>query len=69
MRQMASEYSLERKLIQMGDSLMVTLPKVWIRAKGLQKGDRVLISFNSHEYLKLIPITEETEKKSKEVTS
>lgn len=68
---MASEYSLERKLIQMGDSLMITLPKVWLRAKGLEKGDKILVLFNSHEYLKLVPVketAEEMEKKSKEVT-
>ena len=64
---MASEYSLERKLIQMGDSLMITLPKVWLRARGLEKGDKILVLFNSHEYLKLVPVTDKTSQ-AKEVT-
>jgi len=56
---MTNEYSLERKLIKMGDSLLITLPKIWLRARGLNKGDRMLVLFNNHEYLKLVPITKE----------
>lgn len=46
----------------MGRSLVVTLPAVWARAKGLEKGDRVLLQFDSYEYLKLVPACAEKKK-------
>jgi antitoxin component of MazEF toxin-antitoxin module len=58
-----AEYSLERRVIQMGRSLVVTLPAVWARAKRLAKGDRVLVKFDSYEYLKLMPARDNCEKK------
>jgi antitoxin component of MazEF toxin-antitoxin module len=54
-----SEYEIQRKVLQLSDSLAVTLPHFWAKAHGVKHGDKVLWVFNNHDYLKLIPIPAE----------
>lgn len=53
------EYEVERKVLQISDSLAVTLPYFWARAHGLKRGDKVRLIFSNHDYLKLVPIPAE----------
>ena len=37
----------ERKVINIGDSFGITLPKSFVETHGLKKGDKVLVYYNS----------------------
>ncbi len=47
-----------------GSSLIVTLPKTWVRKLGLAAGDEVLV-VDEGSHLKILPSTSDTEKKVK----
>jgi antitoxin component of MazEF toxin-antitoxin module len=53
------EYEIQRKVLQLSDSLAVTLPCFWAKAHGVKRGDKVLLVFNNHDYLKIVPIPAE----------
>jgi antitoxin component of MazEF toxin-antitoxin module len=64
----AQEYESERKVIKISDSLGITLPQIWVRARGLKPGDKIKAVFNSHDYLKIVPVAADEEKKEGEET-
>jgi antitoxin component of MazEF toxin-antitoxin module len=49
------EYTIKRKVVRFGGSLVVALPPLWLRAEGVKRGDTLLIAFDSYEFLKVIP--------------
>jgi len=48
-----TEYVIDRKLIGAGNSVCVSLPKLWLNAKGLKLGDEIKLSFNG--VVKILP--------------
>jgi len=50
---MPHEYRTTRNLHEQGGSLLITLPKFWVEALGLKKGDQVTIVAN--DVLTIIP--------------
>lgn len=61
---MSHEYKTTRNLHEQGGSLLITLPKFWVEALGLKKGDQVTLVVN--DTLTIIPPSEQTAKPSKE---
>ena len=54
------EYTVKRKLIKLGGSVVVTLPQIWARAHKLVAGNEVHVAFSgTSESLKVIPIGKE----------
>jgi antitoxin component of MazEF toxin-antitoxin module len=49
------EYTIKRKVVRFGGSLVVALPPLWLRAEGVERGDTLLIAFDSYQFLKVIP--------------
>jgi len=60
---MAREYTVKRPLIKMGGSVVVTLPKIWCDAESLAAGDEVLLKFDDHRELRLVPVWESPNQK------
>jgi len=49
------EYKVNRKILQVGEALGLTLPKILLEARNLQKGDRVRVEFDSYDFIKIVP--------------
>ena len=49
------EYILKRKIIKLGRSLVVSLPKIWSDAMNLAEGQEVYVAFDEYDHLKVIP--------------
>ena len=53
------EYSFKRRIVRLGNSnhysLVVSLPRVWTDANGLEAGTEVLVAFDDFPFLKIIP--------------
>jgi hypothetical protein len=50
-----TEYTMKRKALRFGGSLVVALPPLWLRAEGVERGDTLLVAFDSYQFLKVIP--------------
>jgi antitoxin component of MazEF toxin-antitoxin module len=52
---MPREYVLKRRVIKLGRSLVISLPKVWSDAVNLTEGQDVYVAFDAYDHLKVIP--------------
>ena len=53
---MPKEYVLKRKVIKLGNSLVISLPKIWSQAVHLTEGEEVNIAFDEYDHLKVTPL-------------
>jgi len=62
-KEMPKEYVLKRKVIKLGRSLIVSLPKIWSDAVNLTEGQEVYVAFDEYDHLKVIPAKSLEERK------
>jgi antitoxin component of MazEF toxin-antitoxin module len=49
------EYTVQRLLQEQSGSFFVTLPKLWVRAKGLKESDPMTVRFNGNGSIEIEP--------------
>jgi len=58
------EYTVTRKLHRQGGSLLVAIPKIWLDAERLKKGDNVTVVFDGN--ITILPQGNGTQQRSSE---
>lgn len=47
---------MKKTIIKLGSSSGITLPKVWLDAHGIKKGDPVNVVYDNFDFLKIVPV-------------